>query len=52
MKVEVVQAEMGIFGHQWSTLSGIEKSRLGMSGASLGVQTGNGIVKKMYTCED
>ena len=52
MKVEVVQSEMSICEHQWGTFSGIENSRLGVSRASLGVQLGHGIVRKIYTCED
>ena len=51
MKVEVVQSEMNIFRHQWGTFSGIENSRLGISRASLGVQLGHGIVRKIYNCE-
>ena len=41
MKVEVVQSEMNIFGHQWGTFSGMENSMLGMNRAFLGVQLGH-----------
>lgn len=52
MELEFVQSKMTTCGHQWGTRSGIENARPGVRRASLGVQLGHGIVRKIYTCKD